>query len=164
MRHKLIGSFTVLLLGFGLIGLQAQESINTAGGNASGNGGTVSYSIGQVVYQTNTGITGSVTEGVQQPYEISTVTGKEQTAINLRISAYPNPTSDYITLEVKSSTTLSIKSMEYQLYNMTGQLLQRGKVTGKQMSIAMGKYVPANYVVKVTKNNNVVKTFKIIKN
>jgi hypothetical protein len=40
-----------------------------AGGEATGSGGSVSYSVGQVVYTTNTGINGSVAQGVQQPYE-----------------------------------------------------------------------------------------------
>lgn len=46
---------TVLLLGLGLTGLQAQTSANATGGDASGGGGSASYSIGQVVYTTNTG-------------------------------------------------------------------------------------------------------------
>ena len=36
---------------------QAQESANASGGDATGNGGTVAYSVGQVVYTTNTGST-----------------------------------------------------------------------------------------------------------
>jgi len=49
MRHKRLKLSAVLLLGLGLTGLQAQESVNATGGNASGSGGSVSYSVGQVV-------------------------------------------------------------------------------------------------------------------
>ena len=68
----------ILLLATGLLwaGLaQAQESVNAYGGDAKGSGGTVAYSVGQIVYTTHTGATGSVAQGVQQAYEISVVTG-----------------------------------------------------------------------------------------
>ena len=51
--------------------LFGQQAVVTAGAEATGTGGTVSYSVGQVVYQTHAGTNGSVAEGVQQPYEIS---------------------------------------------------------------------------------------------
>ena len=42
--------------------------------------------VGQVVYITSTGINGSVAQGVQQPYEISVITGVNETAINLEMN------------------------------------------------------------------------------
>jgi len=165
MKYKKLKFSALLLLGLGLTGLQAQESVNATGGNASGSGGTVSYSVGQVVYTTNIGTNGSVAQGVQQPYEISVVTGLEEAkGINLTVSAYPNPTTDYLTLEVDASTTLSIQSMAYQLYDMQGKLLQNEKITSNQASIVMSNLVPATYFVKVIQGNKEVKTFKIIKN
>ena len=165
MRHKKLKLSAIILLGLGLTGLQAQESVNATGGDASGSGGSVSYSVGQVVYTTNIGANGSVAQGVQQPYEISVVTGLEEAkGINLSVSAYPNPTTDYLTLRIDASTTLSIQSMSYQLYDMNGKLLQSEKITGNQTSIVMSNLVPANYFVKVTQGNKEVKTFKIIKN
>lgn len=162
MRHKRLKLSAVLLLGLGLTGLQAQESVNATGGNASGSGGTVSYSVGQVVYTTNTGTNGSVEQGVQQPYEISVLTAIEQAkGINLSVSAYPNPTTDFLTLRIDE---FEISNLSYQLYDMNGKLLQSKKITGNQTSIAMGNLVPANYFVKVIQGNKEVKTFKIIKN
>ena len=156
----------VLLLGLGLTGLQAQESLNATGGNTSGSGGSASYSVGQVVYTTNTGTSGSVAQGVQQPYEISVVTGIEEAkGINLSVSAYPNPTTDYLTLEIEGDVqTQYIAS----LYDMNGKLLQSTKITGKQTSIDISNLVPATYFVKViVKTQGLapqeVKTFKIIK-
>ena len=70
MRQKRLKLSALLLLGLGLTGLQAQESINTTGGNATGDGGSASYSIGQMVYTTTTGDDGSVAQGVQQAFEI----------------------------------------------------------------------------------------------
>ncbi|MDY2585962.1 T9SS type A sorting domain-containing protein [Winogradskyella aquimaris] len=47
----------------------SQENISTSGGEATGSGGAVSYSIGQVVYSTYIGSNGTLSEGVQQPQE-----------------------------------------------------------------------------------------------
>ena len=162
MRQKKLKLSAVLLLGLGLTGLQAQTSVNARGGNATGSGGSVNYSVGQVVYTTNTGTNGSVAQGVQQPYEISVVTAiKEAKGINLSVSAYPNPTTDYLTLEVNAERS---RSMNFQLYDMQGKLLQNEKITGNQTSIVMSNLVPAIYFVKVIQENKEVKTFKIIKN
>jgi len=162
MRHKKLKLSAVLLLGLGLTGLQAQTSINATGGNASGSGGSASYSVGQVVYTTNTGTNGSVAQGVQQPFEISVVTAIEEAkGINLSVSAYPNPTTDYLTLEVKE---YELSNLHFQLYDMSGKLLQNEKITGNQTSIVMSNLVPATYFVKVIQDNKEVKTFKIIKN
>ncbi|MGD9930370.1 MAG: T9SS type A sorting domain-containing protein [Mangrovibacterium sp.] len=161
MRHKRLKLSAVLLLGLGLTGLQAQESVNATGNNASGSGGSASYSVGQVAYQTNTGTNGSVAEGVQQPYEISVVTGLEEaTGINLTVSAYPNPAADHLQLKVESEM---LKDLSFQLYDMNGNLLQGEKITGNQTSIVMSNLVPATYFVTVTQENKEVKTFKVIK-
>lgn len=162
MRHKQLKLSAVLLLGLGLTGLQAQTSINATGGNASGSGGSVSYSVGQVVYTTHTGTSGSVAQGVQQPYEISVVTGIEEAkGISLSVTAYPNPTTDYLTLSIGE---FDISNLSYQLYDMQGKLLQNEKLTGTETQINMSNYVPSTYFVKVIQGNKELKTFKIIKN
>src|SRR5574344_2654798 len=162
MRHKRLKLSAVLLLGLGLTRLQAQESVNATGTNASGSGGSVSYSVGQVVYTTNTGASGSVAQGVQQPFEISVVTGIEEAkGINLSVTAYPNPTTDYLTLSIGE---FDISNLSYQLYDISGKLLQNEKNIGNQTSISMSNLVPATYFVKVIHGNKEVKVFKITKN
>ena len=56
---------TTLLLLFSTIQLHAQETVPATGGDATGSGGTSSYTVGQVVCTTNTGSNGSVAQGVQ---------------------------------------------------------------------------------------------------
>lgn len=149
------------LMLLGVVLAQAQTTATTSGGEATGNGGTVSYTVGQVVYQTHSGTNGSVAEGVQQPYEISVVTGIEEAkGINLLVSAYPNPTTDYLTLEIKD---FELSNLSFQLYDLNGKILQNKKITVSQTSIAMGNLIPANYFVTVMQNNKKIRTFKIIK-
>ena len=162
MIHKKLKLIAVFLLGLGLTDLQAQEAIPASGGNALGDGGLVSYSVGQLVYATSTGTNGSVAPGEQQPFEISVVTGiEEANGITLQCSAYPNPTIDFLTLKVDSDVkTQYIAS----LYDINGKLLESKKLDGNQTRIVMSNLVPATYFLKVTDNNKEVKSFKIIKN
>jgi hypothetical protein len=162
MRNKILKLSALLLLGLGLTGLQAQESVNATGGVATGSDGSVNYSVGQVVYQTYAGTNGSVAEGIQQPYEISVVTEIEEAkGINLIVSAYPNPTTDYLTLSIAD---FNASKLAYQLYDINGKLLENKKLEGNQTSIVMSNLVPATYFLKVTQENKELKTFKIIKN
>ncbi len=165
LKVKSLGVAILLAFTFSLSTATAQESVNATGGDASGSGGSASWSVGQVAYQTHTGTSGSVAEGVQQPYEIFVVTGIEEAeGINLSISAYPNPATDYLELKVESE---KLKDLSYQLYDMNGKLLQSEKITSNQTSIVMSNLVPATYFVKVVNTNHdlsqEVKTFKIIK-
>jgi hypothetical protein len=150
------------MLGLGLTGVQAQNSEPATGGNVSGSGGSASYSIGQVFYTTTTNLNGSVAQGVQQPFEISVVTGLEQAqGINLSCSAYPNPTTDILILKVENFDNTNLS---YQLFDIDGKNLETKKIESNQTSIVMNKLVPAIYFLRVIKSNKEVKTFKIIKN
>jgi len=164
MRYKKFKISLALLLGLGITGLYAQESANASGGNALGNGGSVSYSVGQVVYATNSGTTGTVAEGVQQPYEISVITGFEDIKwINLNCSVYPNPTTDYLTLKIDASASIPIRNLSYQLYDMNGKLFGSGKLESYETQIVMVNLVPETYLLEVFDQNKIVKSFKIIK-
>ena len=163
MRHKRLKLSAVLLLGLGLTGLQAQESVNATGGDASGSGGSVSYSVGQVAYQTHTRTSGSVAQGVQQPFEISVVTGIEEAKdIFLNVSAYPNPTTDYLELKVEN---LQLSELSYKLYDISGKVYQNKEIGNSITKIEMQNLPQGIYFIKVidTKNKE-FKTIKIIKN
>ena len=163
MNHKnSITSIVFLFLGLGV--LYAQESPVASGGEGTGVGGTTSYSVGQVVYTTNTGTNGSVAQGVQQPYEISVTLGIDKKTINLELSVYPNPTTNYLTLKTEDNVNLS-----YQLYDMQGKIIENKEITSNNTIISMEALPKATYFLKVTKDNHPdsyreVKTFKIIKN
>lgn len=74
--------FSQALLIIGLsISSYAQESAHSAGGDIFGSGGSVAYSVGQVVYSTRVGVSGIEAQGVQQRYEIAKVSRALEVAI-----------------------------------------------------------------------------------
>jgi hypothetical protein len=154
----------ILLLATGFLwaGLaQAQESANVSGGDATGSGGAVAYSIGQVVYTTNTSSSGSVAQGVQNAYEIFTVS-VEETTLNISLIAFPNPTTENLTLQISD---FNKEKLAYQLFDMQGKLLSNGQVTAQQTQINTASLPAATYLINVVnQENKKVQSFKIIKN
>jgi hypothetical protein len=161
MNSKKNKTVVLLLLVFGLQTVHAQAVVISAGGDASGSGGTVSYSVGQIVYTTNTGANGSVAQGVQQPFEISIVHSIEDNSINLELTVYPNPTNNFLTLYLGNS---ELSTLSFQLYDISGKIIKSRKIISSTEIIGMENLPSAIYFLKVANNNKEVKTFKIIKN
>ena len=140
----------------------AQQIVLTAGGEGTGSGGTVSNSIGQVVYTLQNDQSFTITQGVQQPYEISVTTGIEDAKnINLSAHIYPNPTHDYLTLSIEDIVHPDIS---FYLYDNQGSLIQHEKITANHTNIVVRNLVVATYFLTVVHNDKELRTFKIIKN
>ncbi len=163
MKQKTLTLCAVFLLCLFTAGLHAQEALPATGGEALGSGGSASYTVGQLVYTTHTGTTGSVAQGVQQPYEISVMTGIDEPGIDLNISTYPNPTTNFLYLEVDAAISQSIQTMRYQLFDMNGRLVASEVIVSDITTIVTSQLSPATYIVKVLGDNEELKTFKIIK-
>lgn len=159
MKYKI--KLSVLLLSIG-IAVEAQESVNVTGGDALGSGGTVAYSIGQVVYTTNIGSVdgGRAAQGVQHAYEIYTM-GIKEAMLDISLSVFPNPTADNLTLQIRDYQN---ERLTYQLYDMQGKLLNNGQVVAKQTQINTASLPSATYFINVVnQGNKKVQSFKIIK-
>lgn len=160
MKQKKTYLSIILLLGF-VLSIQAQQATTATGGTASGIGGTATYSVGQVVYTTITGSGGSVAQGAQQPYELYVVSGIENTLIDLELTAYPNPTTRFLILK---ADVVDFSMLNFELYDGIGKLIESRKIRSTDETIDMDALPSATYFLKVSKNNNLIKTFKIIKN
>jgi hypothetical protein len=150
----------LIIFGFSITSIQAQQTTASAGGDASGIGGTFSYSIGQVVYTYNYGTDLIVAQGVQQPFEISTL-GLDNYQINLVMQTYPIPTKDYLVLNVH---TIDLSNIIFQLYDVNGKLIETRTIFNPIETICMVNLPSSVYFLKVTHNSKEVKSFKIIKN
>jgi hypothetical protein len=155
--------FVIVAILFSGILLTAQEAILSTGADVSGSGGSVSYSTGQVFFKTHPGTNDySIAEGVQQPYEISVVTGFEEAdEINLMYMAFPNPSTDILKLKVVNYEN---NNLSFHLYTMNGELLENKKLTGNITTISVAHLSSATYFLTVIENQKRIKTFKIIKN
>lgn len=139
----------------------SQESIVIAGGDATGPGGTSSFSMGQINYSSLPGNGGYVTQGVQQPYEIATLGNDEFTEIKLVMTAYPNPTIDILNLLITDNKEENLSCI---LFDSTGKVVSKQmKITTSETSVSMQQLNSGIYFLAVNSGNKKIKTFKIIK-
>ena len=154
-------SFFVVALLFAAV-LHAQESIVAAGGNARIGNISISWSIGEVMTEAYAKPPFTLTQGVQQPsVKVETVSSSPEMNA-YEISAYPNPTSDAVTVSIAGKTeqlTLTLK-----IFDMNGRLLQVMPVKDGEIRISLSNFAAGAYILQISDRKNNVQTFKIIKN
>lgn len=157
-NHKRI---LILLLLFGAIfQVQAQKALVAVGGNATGGGGTASYTVGQIDYTSASGVNGKSNQGVQQPHEILIVGLDTYLGSDVELSVYPNPTLSQISLSVKN---LNPKDLMYQLFDANGVLITNENLKSDITRISLENLQSATYVLRVLNKGTEVRAFKIIK-
>ncbi len=147
------GFFTCLTL----LSFSQQNTVST-GGEASGSGGTVSYSVGQIDYTNSLGSNGSVNQGVQQPYEFYELGIKEAYFVN--VSLFPNPSNEYIILQFENLTN----DLSYALYDLNGKIVVEGIVEAIETQIDMRTFATGQYNLAIKNATNNIQSIKIIKN
>ena len=147
------------LLSFSVQAQTSHQVLSATGGDASGSGGTVAYSVGQIAYTTSTGTTGSVAQGVEQAYEIYSV-GIKETALNISLSVFPNPTSDFLTLKVQDYNN---EALSYNLLDEQGKLVLNEQIITQDTQVAMSTLARGTYFINVVQAIKKIQTFKIIK-
>jgi hypothetical protein len=140
---------------------QAQQNTVATGGDASGAGGSVSYSIGQIDYETYSGSNGNISQGVQQPFEIYTVSIDELFA-SIEMNLFPNPSSSIINLSI--GQLADDKIISYNLTDINGKLISSSTVVENTTVISIQHLAVANYYLNVIVDGVNAKTFKIVKN
>jgi hypothetical protein len=139
---------------------QAQESVNSIGGVDVGTGGTVSFSVGQMVYTTDSKESGSVVQGIQRPYRITT-TDIKKLDNTISFKAYPNPSSDDLFLETNQYRN---EKLNYQLFDMQGKLLMTNPIEIPKTQINMRALAVGAYLIQIyNTNNQPIQTIQIIK-
>jgi hypothetical protein len=136
-----------------------QTSINSSGGNTSTDNGSISYTLGQLTYQSASNLSGSFGQGVQQTYNISTLNLDEQ-EFNFKLSVYPNPTQDNLYLSIENYHD---EQFTYLVLDIEAKVIKEAKVQSKEYILEMQQLPNATYYVDVHHSGKKVQSFKIIK-
>ncbi|MDF2551859.1 MAG: C-terminal target protein [Chryseobacterium sp.] len=140
--------------------VSAQKAVLAAGSNATGGNGSASYSIGQIDY-TSKGTNNQANEGVQQAYEIITLSTTETAGSDKKdILLYPNPFKDFLFVDF---TTNDYRNSEFQLFDSSGKLLKENKIKESKSEFNFSELPSAMYIIRINQNGKNIKTFKIIK-
>ncbi len=119
---------------------------------------SIAWTVGEPVIETLTGTNYTLTQGFHQG--IWNIVNVEKQIANTDINVYPNPTSDYINIDITG-----VNSSDYQIQlfdNLGNLLLDKSYEDAKQISLQ--KYARSLYYVKVLNvKNNKFDSYKILK-
>jgi hypothetical protein len=142
--------FTLTLIAKG------QQAVVVTGGDASGVGGSVSYSIGQVAYTSN--VAGFVNSGVQQPFEI-TITSVDDSFRDLQLSLFPNPTSHELVIEMNNPNN----GISAEVFNSNGSLMDTIRLAANRTTIPVSHWAPATYLIRLTDESGNTAVYQVVK-
>jgi len=145
---------------FFMPGLYAQKMILSAGGEAEGGGGNISWSIGQAAYSVWADAEGTLTEGVQQPYEIFISPGLQEFQPESLCIIFPNPTTGNVNLKILDP---KLKKISYCIYDTEGRQLHKMAVGIAETTISMDDLKPDTYFLVIQEMDRAIMTYKIIK-
>ncbi len=145
--------------GFTSLGLYAQQAVVSSGNYHENEDLSISWSLGETVIETFVSDDFILTQGFQQTSLI--VTSVDDIAgLDLGLSAYPNPTSDYLTLSLKGEAP---ENITYELYDLAGRHFLSGELKDATKDISFRAMDPGIYFLRVNAGGQPVKTFKIVK-
>ncbi len=139
------------------IGVSAQEVVSTQGESYSNSNGSINFTIGEVSIDTGTDGTNDITQGFHQTNW--SFLGLEDHVTSFNASIFPNPTSEVLILKISA-----FNNVHYYLYDAQGKLVLNDIISAEETLIQVGQFAPGNYTLKLNKENQHLKTFKLAKN
>jgi len=151
MRFILTGLLSILMFIS-----NAQDLISTGGDFFQMESGSISFTIGEPIIETLGNEDHILTQGFQQSNR-DIATGNNELEY-LSINIYPNPTTDFVTVELSE-----IQELDYQLFDLNGIILSHGQISQTETTISLNNYIPSIFILKLIDNNQGNRTFQIVK-
>jgi hypothetical protein len=156
----------ILTVGLGLAIFTANaqtaspELVSSAGDSFNNTSYQLDWSIGELVTETYTGAQNTLTQGFHQgTYIVTSI--DENPLLEFSITAYPNPTSDLVTIDFPSSEGHG--NVKIIVTDLSGKVLQTSEMQSDLEQINFSSYANGTYLITVSQNNQSVKSFQIIK-
>jgi hypothetical protein len=154
--------FTIFALYFAIIStIFGQSSILTIGSTVEGSGGSISFSSGQIVYTCLESADYSLSQGVQQAYEVSIRTDTKQLPewVN-NIQVYPNPVNHQLFISLDQ---LNLPALSYSIYNVNGELIQKGNMHSLFHTINLSAWPSSIYILHIQAEDGSQYSFNLVK-
>lgn len=161
MKTKTFYKFIIVTAFMALIPrfANAQQVISSSGSVLKNSSGSLSFTLGELVIDTKNAGATAITQGFHQ-------TKLTITAINVlreknySISAFPNPTNDFVNLKIEKG---DIHDIEIVLFDLQGKVLSNQKIESTNTEVPFSGYNSGKYFLKVIQKGKEIQTFKIIK-
>ncbi len=142
-----------------LININAQEVVSNSGNSFSNDNLNVSWTLGETIINTEQSTDKQLTQGFHQSKLVITAV-KENIQADFSIIVFPNPTADYLNLTLEK---IDANKLQFSLIDSNGKILSNTFPESNQTQIAMHQYPSGSYYLQVREKNNILKSFKIIK-
>lgn len=146
----------VLFSLFAVVSVSAQEVVSTQGGSYSNASAKIDFTIGEVIINTGTDGTNSLTQGFHQTNW--NFLGLENFVPNYEAIVFPNPTSDVLNIR-----TSSFQNVTYTMYDAQGKLVMQNMLSAEQTPIQVSQLAPGNYSLMLNNEKQLLKSFKLVK-
>lgn len=156
MKKKLI--LITLIIYAASLQVYSQEVAASAGKHFEADHFQISCTLGEPVIQTLNGSNHTLTQGFHQGELV--VTPVLSFTQNMAVNVYPNPTSEYINIQLNGSQTGELKA---RLYSLDGKLLKQKIISDEKTELQLDEFTSGYYLLKLTKGKDLLQTFKIIK-
>jgi len=140
------------------LSVSAQEVVSTQGDSYSGSGVQVDFTVGEVIINTASTSTGShtLTQGFHQSKW--SVVGIRDHFPDYEANVFPNPLEEVLNIEASAYENVSVF-----LYDAQGKLVREDKLSAELTSIQLSELAAGTYSLLLTKANQNLKTFKLLK-
>ena len=138
------------------LSVTAQEVIATQGDSYSNTSGSIDFTVGEVVINTGTDGSNSITQGFHQSNW--KFVGVEDHAPNYEVSIFPNPTEEVLNIK-----TSKFENVKYTMYDTQGKLVLQGKLSAEQTTIQVRKIAAGSYSLVLNTGKQILKTYRLIK-
>ncbi len=147
----------VIFSAFAVSSAFAQEVVSSSGESFATPSGGIDFTVGEVVIETVSNGTNTLTQGFHQT--LLEVVGLEDLLPDLEVSIFPNPTDELVTIEVSD-----FHSLNYQLIDQTGRLIDQDELKSSQTQLNVSKLPAGMYTLLLMVNESgTAKTYQVIK-
>ena len=157
---KFFGFIFSLLFTVGVFAQSKSAELISSGGSYYQDANIqVSWSIGETVVETISSGDYQLTQGFHQSeYEISTTV--QNPDFNTNIKIYPNPTKDFLIVNVSEV----LPANEILVFDQNGKIILQKNIHSSNEKIDLTSYANGLYYIQVLSGKIKVKEFKVVKN
>lgn len=126
---------------------QAQEVLSSQGGSYQTDEVVLDFTLGESIIETYSNTEISILQGFHQTYVIDDAVTALSNSSRLKeaVSIYPNPTMDFLKLEIKN-----FQGLNYKIYDLNGRTVLQSELTDQVTKIDILKLPEATYQLILT--------------
>jgi len=134
----------------------SNEVITSSGETLINSTNEIDYSIGEITIETHSNSSNTITQGFHQPLTISV--NIQELTDSPEMVIYPNPASEIVYIVISNNDQKFIAN----IYSIEGKLIE-SKSISKETSFNTSNYASGKYLITLKQNDQLIKTYQIIK-